>query len=829
MVLATGKMDSFKNILRMKNLFVFCIIFLASLGLFAQQGLSPEQIENNKKKEAFMSRLNDGWKPAYGNFTGSSTDQPKTQVFSIHPKANYNYANTKAAPTNDACMGAAVLGVTGICKTGQTTLEANPDVSGGCATGDLSVWYTITLTGTNNYVDITFQNETMGGDVELFLFTGSCASLSGFQAQCDVPSTTFNFDGLVSGTTYYLQVSNAAGDEGNFDICAVQGYTPPGVLTGPEQDCDGAIPICAGTFSEINSYTGYGSTQEIGTTCLLGDETNSVWYTFTIQDISGGTTLGFSISTTKDYDFALYDITSIGCAGIPSATPVRCNFSATLGATGLNSASTSTTLPALSQSAMGTPTMNGLSDVYVGQTFALIIDNWSADNNGYTITFTGGAKLFDNTAPTLSLVDDCYSNSMYVNIDENILCTSIQNGEFRLYNTDNTTDYSGNITSVTGLSCSSGDVTSQIVLGHDGTMPSGNYELEIMLGELEDLCGNKIPVGDLLTFQHLGDVSISPSVSDICNAGDPVTLTAMGQPVAGATFAWSPGIAGTTSSVVVNPASSTTYNLSVTYGGCTKTDNQVIEVADIVIAAINPMNPQICSGTTLLTASTTINGSNCASCTYLWSSGETTAAITKGAGTYTVTVTTSSGCPGDNNPASTISLASSGSGTNCYVYYVDSYDGTVRSGETKDAPTSLLDALSKANCTSATIKMAKGIYTFTDRVSLSGPLTIEGGFSSDFTTKSSDMSGGANSTTIRRANTADSDEAAACSAFKVAANSTSFRFQDLRIEMPGNVAGTVTKLTSGSGISSYGIKMGANCSGYNIVRCYIDGGRGANP
>jgi len=57
--------------------------------------------------------------------------------------------------------------------------------------------------------------------------------------------------------------------------------------------------------------------------------------------------------------------------------------------------------------------------------------------------------------------------------------------------------------------------------------------------------------------------------------------------------------------------------------------------------------------------------------------------------------------------------------------------------------------------------------------------------------------------------------------FKVNGGEVDFRFQDIRIEMP-------TTHTAGTEYSNYGINLGAGCSGYSIIRCYIDAGTGAN-
>ncbi len=428
----------------MKNLGrYFVTSFLISLSLLVDaqvEQLTPQQI-NDQKKAAFIARSLAKWKPFHENRIVKFVDTVDVSF------SSNQYPVDRAAPGNDDECSATNLSTSG-CVTGQTTVDATTDVTGGCASlTSLTVWYEFTLTGTNNFIDISFANETMGAEVELILMTGPCGSLSGVNIQCGDPaSTTFNFSGLTAGTQYFLQVGNESGQQGGFDICAAEGETLPGIITGPEQDCDNAINICSSSYTEINSYTGSGSSQELSGSCLLGNETNSVWYVFTVQDISGGNDLEFEIQTAADYDFALYDITSICCAGIPSAAPVRCNFSGTLGNTGLTSGS-ATTLPALAEAGGGSNVMANLNDVAVGQTFALVVDNWSGDNNGYTIDFSNSqATLFDGTTPSLSLVDDCSDNTFTVTIDEDILCSSIGAGEFTLTNTATATDYTGNIT-----------------------------------------------------------------------------------------------------------------------------------------------------------------------------------------------------------------------------------------------------------------------------------------------------------------------------------------------------------------------------------------------
>ena len=127
------------------------------------------------------------------------------------------------------------------------------------------------------------------------------------------------------------------------------GSNPVILTTGPEQDCNSAIPVCQNVYTTSTSYSGVGPNDEIpSNSCLGSNEKNSVWYTF---NTSSAGNLAFNINpnnSSDDYDFALYDITGSNCSGISSGaiTPIRCNFSATSGQTGLSAAGTNASEPA---------------------------------------------------------------------------------------------------------------------------------------------------------------------------------------------------------------------------------------------------------------------------------------------------------------------------------------------------------------------------------------------------------------------------------------------------------------------------------------------------
>lgn len=168
--------------------------------------------------------------------------------------------------------------------------------------------------------------------------------------------------------------------------------------TGPEQDCSGAIPVCRNTYTQSQSYTGAGAVQEVSGTCLFSGETNSVWYVFTAQ--TNGS-LTFTINTTNDYDFAMYNISNGGCAGVPGSTPIRCNYSGASGTTGLSLPAQPETPPP----AYTGPIMPGVN-VTAGQTYVLLVNNYTGNQNGYTLTFGGTATIsgaFADAGPDRSI------------------------------------------------------------------------------------------------------------------------------------------------------------------------------------------------------------------------------------------------------------------------------------------------------------------------------------------------------------------------------------------------------------------------------------------
>ena len=362
----------------------------------------------------------------------------------------------------------------------------------------------------------------------------------------------------------------------------------------PEQDCNNAISVCQNTYDASVSYLGFGNSNEIpsSSSCLGTNENNSVWYTFTTN--SSGS-LAFEITPynlTDDYDFALYDITGNNCSDISTGaiTPIRCNFSATRGVTGLSSNGINA-----SESAAGINQSSILSTTS-GKTYVLVLCNFSSSLYGYKLDFTSGtATIFDNTLPfTQSVIAPCGSNFINFIVSEQIKCNSIATNasDFTLSGTGG--PYT--ISSAIGINC--GANSNKIKLSISPILTGvGPWTVGVQAGSdgntLIDVCGNAMN-SSIITFSlSPPNISISGAAS-IC-IGSTATLTASGAN----SYTWSTG--SNSLSTSVTPSVTTTYTVKgiVNSLGCSDSITKTISVFSNSIA-ISPTTQTICEGSTAM-------------------------------------------------------------------------------------------------------------------------------------------------------------------------------------------------------------------------------------
>ena len=374
--------------------------------------------------------------------------------------------------------------------------------------------------------------------------------------------------------------------------------TPNQLFSQPEQDCNSAIPVCQNTFTQSQSYSGFGNIDEIpsNSSCLGSNEKNSVWYVFTVNAAGN---LAFNITPltlNEDYDFALYEITNGGCAGIDngSITPVRCNFSVTGGVTGLSSSGTNP-----SEGSSG-PNQSSVLPVSVGQTYVLVLSNYSSSQNGYTLNFgPSTASIFDVTPPTiLGVTAPCGSTTITIKMSEQILCSSISANasEFTVTGTGGT--YT--VVSAVGVNC--GNATNEIRLTLN-TVLSGGGPWTVTIGSgtdgntLIDNCGNALSAPQTKTFNTSPPTASITGDNSICK-GQTMALSAN----TGSSYSWNgPGTAGQntgqTISVVQNATGTFNYSVTVGNGTCgSSTATVAVTVTDAPTANFTVPTLTVCAG-----------------------------------------------------------------------------------------------------------------------------------------------------------------------------------------------------------------------------------------
>ncbi len=176
-------------------------------------------------------------------------------------------------------------------------------------------------------------------------------------------------------------------------------------------DCGTAETICGAEVIEGNT-TGPGVFSELNVSnhgCLLGNEHYSNWIYFHAETDG---TIELTITPNNenggddDYDFAIWE------SGVcpPTTQPIRCSWAAMGGNTGLISG-----VGDNSEDDFGDGWVESI-DVLAGNEFAMIIDNYSSNNNSFTLTWSlaDGATLDCSTMPVefLSSNYSCQSNTL---------------------------------------------------------------------------------------------------------------------------------------------------------------------------------------------------------------------------------------------------------------------------------------------------------------------------------------------------------------------------------------------------------------------------------
>lgn len=420
------------------------------------------------------------------------------------------------------------------------------------------------------------------------------------------------------------------------------------------QDCLGAIPICQPVYTENQVLPGGGNyPNEVNSfiSCLDGED-YSIWYTFTVHE-SGD--FGFVLTPNNsldDYDWALFNITNADCDDIynNSSLLVSCNAaggtafnpnacSGPTGATGASSydiqgAGCFSNPPGFSD---GFSPFNDLIPVTAGNTYVLMVSNWSASTSGYSIDFgISDVNIFDFEAPELdelNLPSSCNDNSITFTFSENVDCSTISEANFTLTGPGGE---SYSIALASTICDAGGEYHDAFTLSvSPALVDSGMYTLEVISeapSPVTDVCGNPLASSShpfLLNSPGLPSVDLGAD-QGICN-GQSVQLDATSPQ---ATYLWQNG----STSPTLAATSSGTYAVTVT-NAC----GQASDAVEISLLSGAPVvalgaDTALCNGTQLVLDATAEEAA------YLWQDGSTSPTYTvASAGSYAVTVTNACG------------------------------------------------------------------------------------------------------------------------------------------------------------------------------------------
>jgi gliding motility-associated-like protein len=312
----------------------------------------------------------------------------------------------------------------------------------------------------------------------------------------------------------------------NIRTIAILGIAFSGTLlaqTTSTSDCDGAIQLCGGTYTETSAPTGTGNVYEFTGTCNANLESESMWYTFTVQDAGNLSFVLDPASDIDDYDWGLFNITNGGCAGINaqdgSSPEVECNSYGLFGSNGNTGISTADGGSGTSNGPgdLNGPPFNADLPVAVGQTYALVVMNWTGSTNGYSIDFTQStASIYDENPPSLvSVTTDCSNQTFHVEFSEPIIDSSVSATDFVL-STPTGEDFP-----FSTVTPDNPNTSSQLgyTLLLDGTISEGGtytFTVTSASGNVQDLCGN-IMVNTTFEVPIIAPVTYDVDVTTACN------------------------------------------------------------------------------------------------------------------------------------------------------------------------------------------------------------------------------------------------------------------------------------------------------------------------
>lgn len=436
-----------------------------------------------------------------------------------------------------------------------TTCGAGNDYGNSNACGE---WF---LTGEDFVYAFTTTNQTcvqidlsgyVAGSTGIILTTGCPDDMGGTCVGSVYSSWGATSLSLLANTqpetTYYLTISTDVWTVDCTDFDLAIGTNCPPFTTG---DCFGSLNLCEGYLYQEVAPLNDGLYPDIlpANGCNMSNVANEGWYIINVQE-DGILNFTLTPNANDDYDWILFDLTNASCDAISSNPDliVGCNSfgqSGGNGATGISSAAGGVDTANGPGSSIGESPFNADLPVLAGETYALMISNWSATTNGYTLDFGASSAGFEDSTPP-QVEDISYTCSgIQVLFSEYIDCSTVLPEHFTIEGPGgpfSISDLESNCTGGVALA-----VNILITTTPDFPVEGGTYNLVFQNGEIADLCGNYLEAVSI-PFQVSAAMDVTAVVDPVnCgNSNGAITLTVEGglEPLQyslnGATFQDSP-------------------------------------------------------------------------------------------------------------------------------------------------------------------------------------------------------------------------------------------------------------------------------------------------
>ncbi len=240
-----------------------------------------------------------------------------------------------------------------------------------------------------------------GHTVSASLYDGECNNLLEILCQEQIAGDNYLWmykGGMIQGHKYLLRIESKDPDPFAFTVCLNNYFSP----AKAGSDCSNANLLCSKEGFVVNSVIGFGTQEELSAiSCFVNTtESNSIWFKWKCES-SGDLTFELNpLNKLDDIDFVVFkvngdeqscDLSPIRCMAT-GVIPSQCNSSGhCCGKTGLKAGETD-----LEEAAGCSPTRNNFLrplDMVAGETYALIINNYTSMNEAFEISFGGTATF----------------------------------------------------------------------------------------------------------------------------------------------------------------------------------------------------------------------------------------------------------------------------------------------------------------------------------------------------------------------------------------------------------------------------------------------------